>query len=234
MKKIKFFPIDEETSLSNNYPVAASKKVPQWFKDTSPYYGKNKLSFPIELSMPNVTMKRCVPFLDALSIGYMACLEIDLFVEKTVDGSIIRWRDGSEQVTIHNREQFEGFAIPEDYNYFVWKWHNLWSINVPDGYSIYFTHPSNRFDLPFHSISGVVDCDKYNMPVQYPFLLKKDFEGVIEAGTPLIQLIPFKRENWESSIEKYDKSKSFLIKKNFFRTLSASYKKNYWTMKKYQ
>jgi hypothetical protein len=233
-KKIKFFPIDEETSLSNNYPVPASKKIPQWFKNILPYFGKDKLSFPMDLSMPNVTIKRCVPFLDALSIGYMACLEVDLFVEKTDTGSIIRWRDTSKQITVHSVDQFKGFKIPEEYNYFVWKWHNNWSINIPNGYSIYFTHPSNRFDLPFYSISGVVDCDKYDMPVQYPFLLKKDFEGIIEAGTPLVQLIPFKRENWKSSIEKHNNNKSFLIKKNFFKTLLGSYKKNYWTMKKYQ
>lgn len=234
MKKIKFFPLEKNTELVNNYPVPASKKIPEWFKQIQPYFHKNKLSFPMQFKTPNVTVKRCVPFLDALTIGYVACLESDVFVEKTENGSIIRWRDGSTQVTEHDVVQFNGFPIPEDYNYFVWKWHNTWSINVPDGYSIYFTHPSNRFDLPFRSLSGVVDCDKYDMSVQYPFLLKKDFEGIIEAGTPLVQLIPFKRESWQSVVEKYDYDKTFLIGKNFFKTLVSSYKKNYWTIKKYQ
>lgn len=234
MKKIKFFPLEKTTELVNNHPVPSSKKIPQWYKNIDPYFEKNKLSFPMHFSMPNVTMKKCIPFLDALTIGYMACLECDIFVEKTDEGTIIRWRDESVQVTEHVREQFNGFPIPEDYNYLVWKWYNPWSINVPDGYSIYFTHPSNRFDLPFRSLSGVVDCDKYDMAVQYPFLLKKDFEGIIEAGTPLVQLIPFKRENWQHETEKYNEDKSFLIGKNFFKTLISSYKKNYWTMKKYQ
>jgi hypothetical protein len=33
-----------------------------------------------------------------------------------------------------------------------------------------------------------------------PFFLIKGFTGVIPAGTPYAQLIPFKRENWESTV----------------------------------
>ena len=45
----------------------------------------------------------------------------------------------------------------------------------------------------------MVDTDKYPIPVHFPFLLKKNFEGLIKQGTPIIQVIPFKRESWKSS-----------------------------------
>ena len=56
MKKIKFFPIEKNTQLINNYPVPASKKIPDWFKQIQPYFYKNKLSFPMHFKTPNVTV----------------------------------------------------------------------------------------------------------------------------------------------------------------------------------
>ena len=41
------------------------------------------------------------------------------------------------------------------------KFHNLWTIEAPKGYALYFTHPANRFDLPITTLSGLVDCDRY-------------------------------------------------------------------------
>ncbi len=42
-------------------------------------------------------------------------------------------------------------------DHFVIKFHNLWTIEAPEGYSLLFTHPVNRFDLPFTTLTGWVD-----------------------------------------------------------------------------
>jgi hypothetical protein len=49
---------------------------------------------------------------------------------------------------------------------------------------------------------GIVDTDTYNAAVNFPFVLNEPnkFEGLIPAGTPIAQVIPFKREFWEMSI----------------------------------
>jgi hypothetical protein len=58
-------------------------------------------------------------------------------------------------------------------------------------------------DLPFTILPGVVDTDRYTAPVNFPFLINDpNFEGLIPAGTPIAQVIPFKREPWEMSIGK--------------------------------
>ena len=31
--------------------------------------------------------------------------------------------------------------------------------------------------------------------------MRKDFQGVIEMGTPIMQIIPFKRESWTMEID---------------------------------
>jgi hypothetical protein len=36
--------------------------------------------------------------------------------------------------------------------------------------------------------------------INFPFFLKKDFNGIIKAGTPIIQAIPFKRETWDMEV----------------------------------
>jgi hypothetical protein len=49
-----------------------------------------------------------------------------------------------------------------DSDRFLIKFHNLWIIEAPDGYAVLFTHPFNRFDLPFTTLTGLVDCDRYH------------------------------------------------------------------------
>ena len=77
-------------------------------------------------------------------------------------------------------------------------WHTKAAVRLPDGYSALFTHPLNRFDLPFITLSGVVDGPFVVQGGNIPFHVKEGFEGLIEEGTPILQIIPFLRENWQS------------------------------------
>jgi len=72
---------------------------------------------------------------------------------------------------------------------------------VPEGYSALYSQPFNRFELPFLTTSGIIDNDKVKLPGTMPFFIIKGFSGVIPAGTPYAQILPFKRENWESEID---------------------------------
>ncbi|MGY4450794.1 hypothetical protein ACVWZR_005454 [Bradyrhizobium sp. i1.3.1] len=76
--------------------------------------------------------------------------------------------------------------------------HNLWTIEAPEGYSLFFTHPVNRFDLPFITLSGLVDCDRYRDSwIHFPaHWHNTGFRGVLPKGTPIAQCIPVKREDW--------------------------------------
>ena len=63
---------------------------------------------------------------------------------------------------------------------------------------MFFTHPVNRFDLPFTTLSGLVDCDRYTDTwIHFPAHWHNTrFQGVLPKGTPIAQCIPVKRENW--------------------------------------
>ena len=54
---------------------------------------------------------------------------------------------------------------------------------------------------PITCASGIVDSDDFSIPFNM-FLKLRDpnFEGMIPAGTPFLQVIPFKRESWQMEI----------------------------------
>ena len=78
------------------------------------------------------------------------------------------------------------------------KFHNLWTIEAPEGYALLFTHPANRFDLPFTTLTGMVDCDRYHDNwVHFPaHWHDTGFSGVLPKGTPVAQCYAVKREAW--------------------------------------
>ena len=58
-----------------------------------------------------------------------------------------------------------------------------------------FTPPLNRPDSRFTCISGLVDCDGYFEFINFSFFFHEpNFVGILPAGTPLVQVIPFKRD----------------------------------------
>jgi hypothetical protein len=67
------------------------------------------------------------------------------------------------------------------------------------------------------------------------FKVENNFKGIIEKGTPIAQVIPFKRESWESQYIDYKDSKDnqktqrMLIRSKFFNY----YKKNFWHKKEW-
>jgi hypothetical protein len=108
---------------------------------------------------------------------------------------------------------------------------NFWTIQTPAGYSTMFFHPTGYTDLPFMTLSGVVDTDKHGIPINFPFLLKEDFVGVIPRGTPIVQFLPFKRTDWK--IEEGPETGPIPLYK-YTNTLSHWYRDNFWTRKNYR
>jgi hypothetical protein len=194
--------------------------IPDWYKKMQLHInGKPE----IRSYNKSKTVKACIPFLDSLTSGYMLETYCDIQVEKIIleDGSIVQavnWLSVPDPISIRD-------------NY---AWSNPTAISLPKGYSIIFTHPFNRYDLPFITMSGIIDMDigmqdKANLP----FFFKKDFEGIIPTGTPIAQIVPFKREKWKS--EKDDSILEPLDRLRFMylRTMDSYYKKFVWKKKEY-
>ena len=76
------------------------------------------------------------------------------------------------------------------------------TIEAPEGYAVLFTHPVNRFDLPFTTLTGIVDCDRYHdVWIHFPAQWRDEsFSGVLPRGTPVAQCFPVKREAWTADL----------------------------------
>ena len=75
------------------------------------------------------------------------------------------------------------------------KFINPWRIMVPDGYSVLFQPVMNRPDLPFYCFSGLVDCDRFATTINFPFIWTGGAQEItLPAGTPIVQIIPVRRD----------------------------------------
>jgi len=233
-KKIKFIAIAEIFHFMKTNPIPAVKAIPQWYRDMSSKIDSSFKEHRISNQGANLTIKKCVPFLDAFTTGYMVVTPADIVVSLDERQFKFMWETTYDQVEPHSINQTIGMPIPEGYDTTPFKFLTTHVVTTPKGYSSLFTHPLNRFDLPFITLSGVVDTDEFNVgSVNLPFLIKKDFEGTIPAGTPIAQILPFKREDWQSSAE--EQTDQVRFGQNILRTTAVNaYKKMFWQKKRYQ
>lgn len=219
-KKIEFRPRSPQFDILE--PKPASLFIPNWYRQTPP------------VTQNVLTAKRCVPIIDALSAGYIIPLPVD--VEWNEDSKGQKWQTNSkiEVLSEHHQSQTELFEISSNFDSQPHKWINNWHITTPKGYSTLFIHPVNRSDLPFYSFTGLVDTDKHPLIINFPFIIEKGFVGKIPAGTPMIQAIPIKRDDWNMSIKDEDKPYSYLKEYEVMNPPFGWYKRKFWSKKRYQ
>jgi hypothetical protein len=233
MPEIKFHPREEFAETIVPPPVPASKCIPDWFKKLEGILDKNKPHrFPN--NQANKSIKMCVPVIDALTAGYMITLPVDVaFVNPDeYNGNRIIWDVSWRVAEFHSPGQLRGMPLYEKYEEIPWKWNIPWSIQTPSGYSLLFTHPLNRMELPFITMSGVVDTDDYECPVNLPFLIREGFMGIIPKGTPIAQVIPIKREKWTSKKIGFTKHMATLYD-DLRSVINSSYRLRWWHKKSY-
>ncbi|WP_310619163.1 hypothetical protein [Flexibacterium corallicola] len=171
-------------------PVPAAQMLPEWFrsmpgKTVSPTLGGETVR----------TLKHCPPLIDALTLGVCILLPTDLHFE----GGEVFWDWNPPIISdspisrapigVHVPEQAEGAPLGQS-DELLLKFMNFWSLEAPEGWQLLFTHPMNRSDLPFQTLSGLVDSDRFKHGyVHFPAILQKGFEGTIVKGTPIAQIV---------------------------------------------
>ena len=80
------------------------------------------------------------------------------------------------------------------------KIHNYWTVRTAPGWSCLFVPALNRPNGVIDVLSGVVDTDAFATPVNFPFVVTAgDGVHVLPKGTPLVQVIPFRRTRRRSA-----------------------------------
>lgn len=175
-------------------PVPAAEALPDWLR-----------AMPSEVPSAALggaavrTLKHCPPLIDALGLGLLMPLACDLAVR----GGEVSW-DWDPPVIpdmlmtrapvgVHVPEQATG--APFGVTGLVLKFVSFWTLEAPEGWQVLFLHPLGRPDLPFRTLSGLVDADRFGDGfVHFPALwTDPDWEGVLPAGTPVAQAIAVPR-----------------------------------------
>lgn len=231
MKKLTIKFASDEIDV-HGIPKPAKTNVPDWYKNNPlNLEGTNLLIPDTHISH---TFKRCVPFLDSLTTGYIAELWSDVIVRKKPNGfSSFEWRTPRAVLEERPIETSMELPVPSGHSYQRLAWKVPYYIKTPKNYSVIITHPLNRFDLPFTTLNAIVDTDEVMYAGNIPFFIKADFEGLIPKGTPLYQVIPFCREHWSSEEDANIIEEGHINHKRSFSVINGWYKKNVWKRKNY-
>jgi hypothetical protein len=201
--KIKFIknrPWLTEESASAPKPVI--KTIPDWYKDADrfakhPMTGEAWKDPMTGGKIP--TWKSCPAVYDIMGSGYVYLTPCDIeFFEDSMGNINAKILDEKNKDFLQDRMPMPQFLHPEGYHKKHFAWWSDWAVELPEGYSALYTQPMNRFELPFLTTSGIIDNDKVTLPGTMPFFVRQGFTGVVPAGTPYAQILPFKRENWTS------------------------------------
>lgn len=188
--EIEFLCYEEDYGIIPE-PYPARKLMPEWFKALPPKVNR-------ENKIENSTIKRCAPFLDAMTVGWIIPLVADVQFITNGDGSGVdyKWSFSRTMVENHSAAQISDGKIPHPQTPKPpMKFLNWWAIKVPPEYSVLFVPPLNRQDPRFTCMSGFVDCDGYFEFINFPFFFNEpNYIGLVEAGTPLVQAIPIRRD----------------------------------------
>ena len=216
------------------YPRPARLDLPDWYKRSPSYIeGKRRVFDDGGEIATASTIKKCMPLYDAMSIGYLLYTPADIDVSIDEDGHrLYQWP--SHGLEFHNRRQLVDYPLIQTTGN-IPKIVTPWIVTTPPGYSCHFLPPAHR-QTQMRIFEGVVDTDRYPQPVNLPFqLVDEDFVGLIPAGTPMAQVIPFRRDSYTMEVIPSADEKE--LQRTFHRlraTFFNGYKDRFWSPKDYR
>lgn len=238
MKDIEFCYIGEYAFNVHERPVPSKSYIPDWFRDMPPYSisdenpDGNKII--VKDFESNVTAKKCIPMLDAITTGYTVPLWADVQIKQSDGGPIITWRVSQSVFSIHGNYGSTLIPPPTGYANIVFKYNTSFRVKTPRGHSIMIRNVAGHNDLPFYPVPAIVDTDKSVIDTNIPLWISSDFEGIVEKETPVAQIIPFQRDNWSSKFTYITEEKIRQeIDKHYSSNIVNNYVKNIWTKKRF-
>lgn len=236
-KEVTFYIQDKNAASVLIKPGPASKTLPEWYKRQPAVIEAYK---DMTIGSPAVTIKKCMPVFDAMTAGYYLYAPCDIYINATdPEGLVKSIPQGTDLkhdkfFASHSREQYGSLTFDKTkYHEDVIRLTPGWSVGTPKGYSALFINPMMADNSPLYMVPGIIDTDQYVSDGYFSFFVNKTFNGVIKRGTPLVQVIPFKRESWKSvfaseseSQEKHKKQRNLVRSAfvNAYKNMMRSYK----------
>ncbi len=233
---------------SIQHPYPASSNPPAWYKKL-PVQERPPHVFEDNAVATSRTIKACIPVRDLLFSGYIVPLWEDLLSQKTNQDSprLFSFASASERdepqeeasISRHFVNQFPGSPIEKATRSApAPKLGCPWSFHTDPGYSTLFIEPQYR-ENKISILPAIVDTDRWHS-VLFPFTFNEKFSGktiemeTVPEGTPIIQAIPFKREDFKMHVEIRKPGEKVNWLYQLRKKLLNSYLKSYHTRKNYR
>lgn len=239
MKIIRFYPYSEETKVFSPRPILSSRALPEWYKKTPSVIDNGSLAF----GQMGATVKKCMPIFDLLTAGYLITAPCDIYLDAT-NPEKLQWSipqglisHQGDMFAVHAKEQYDKMPVNSVLHHKeLLRIFPFWAVGTPKGYSTIFLQPPYSDKSPLTALQAIVDTDSFITDGHLSFWVEKDFKGIIKQGTPLVQVIPFKREHWGSSVESAKKSRKVFEKQRLkLRSMFYNaYKNIFRSRKEYQ
>jgi len=189
-------------------PVPAREKIPEFIKNLPDVKDSYNTS---EKIVDNI--KACLPVMDYITAGYLlpVCVECSITTSIKNFSEVLslesaRMKDlsnpdikTSKVAAIFDKSTcpFEGENNPKHF----FKYTTDWSIKTPPGYSCLIVSPFVNLNKKFTLIPAIVDTDTYHKPIPISGYLNTKEEVRFRPGDYVIQVIPFKRDDWKMSVK---------------------------------
>lgn len=231
-KKIDFVYTSKHAYEVVDRPEPASSFMPQWFRELDQYSGGKLIT---EGTGTSGTAKKCVPLLDGMTTGYTIKLWTDIHVVNRDDGKReINWRTTLPVFEIHPGADTY-LPPPFGYDSTVYKFLTHFRIVTPKGYSIIVSPPAGHNQSLFRALPAVIDTDGKMIDFSFPMWIKKDFNGVVERGIPMVTIIPFKRDSWKANHSYITNEQNMIDADNTInKTIHNHYRNFVWNKKDFK
>jgi hypothetical protein len=204
--KITFTPTTEGAKLTPPEPVRMH--LPKWYKDVPPTT-PDVAPFP---KSGNFTIKKCIPVLDYLTSGYLMrfTTEVAIMPEEGTDEQGFGWElpMAMNMVDTHPHTQCPILINGKRRPYI--RFNTEYVVRTPKGYSCLVYQPLMHLENRFTFISAIIDTDTYDGEMKATGWINNQSPFVIEIGTPMVALFPFKRDEWKMEVHShlFDKQRS--------------------------
>lgn len=220
MNSIEFTCLDPEV-LKNNPVVPAKKMIPSWYKQLPQ---ETRITIGGDI-IP--TIKQCMPAMDIITSGYIITNPYKIILEpKDAPGNHVDYMANAHVDYLPDTHEHKMCPVKIDDRKKHWvKIKQPWTVKTPPGYSCLFIQPFYNFKHEWLLFPAIVDTDQHDVAVHFPGYTRSKEKTVIEEGQPLMQVIPFKRDEWKMSTNLQETTRSKLDSEHNYQNTFHSKKK---------
>jgi len=234
-----------------------------WFRKKTPtisfksLFGNFAITSPVECAkkidsewqkelIANKNLNKCPGLTDFYDSGYIISAHCDIHIKANKTGVICKLENLSNNPNTpadqrllqpgHMDPSFSSSVVSDSsVKKIIYKVPLPWYIQTKPGYSAYVlpSYLHHNFSDKIFVYPGIVDYDKGFGTTNFIFSPLKECEFIIRVGTPLLHVLPYKREKFTAECDKATIQESDMQFFGYPSRARQYYRRHFWSKKEY-